>query len=74
MSASQVVSLEISVENPIVSASYNIDVFSYSTEYQAKIDEGSGQITIGTICNIFGSSLTNPFIKMDHQNILHHIH
>lgn len=52
ISASQLVSVLVSVENPPLSANYTIQVFSFSSIYQAKIDEGFLNISIQEQCKI----------------------
>lgn len=49
--ASQLISVEVEVENPPIAANYTIQAFSYSTEYEAKIAEASAVIGIENICN-----------------------
>lgn len=51
ISASQLVSVQISAENPPLSANYTIQVFSFSPIYQAKIDEAFINISIQGQCN-----------------------
>ena len=53
ISASQLVSVQVSVENPPVAVAYKIQIFSYSTSYNAQIDEAYTSITIE---NNYGSS------------------
>ena len=51
--ASQLVSVKVSVENPPVAVAYKVQIFSYSTSYNAQIDEAFTSITIQ---NNYGSS------------------
>lgn len=50
ISANQLFTVEFNVENPKASSNYSIPVYSYSPQYEAKIDSGFGIIPIGTQC------------------------
>ncbi len=57
ISSNQLVSVLVNAENPPVPADYSIEIYSYSTEYKAKISEGKAIISIGSICTSFTTSL-----------------
>ena len=50
ISANQLVSVQVAVENPPVPVAYGIQIFSYSTLYDAQIDEAFTSITIQNNC------------------------
>lgn len=53
ISASQTVTIEAVTENPPYATDYKIQVFSYSTTYNAFIDEAYDYITIQNQCKYF---------------------
>ena len=52
ISASQSIAVKITAENPPVATSYKVQVFSYSTTYNAMIDEAYDEITIQNNCKL----------------------
>lgn len=53
ISASQTITLNTIAENPPVATNYKIQVFSFSSTYNAMIDEAFGYINILNQCKVF---------------------